>query len=238
MLGLVHLARGEFDAAMPRFENSLAIARESQDRFFEAVTLGHRGDLQLERGTLDAAQHDITDAVAIFRELGNRDYTLQLSVRLAEIERLRGRLDAADRDAEQVLSAARAETLDIAEIDALMLSARVAADRGDQATRVRRLREALDRARAVGHQGKTITASIGLARAHLEASDLAAAEPLLGTLGDAPESYELMRLRADWAFAREDTVGATQAMRRARELAGQRWTQADAELLTRYEGGA
>ena len=238
MLGLVHLARGEFDAAMPRFESSLAIARESQDRFFEAVTLGHRGELQLERGALDAAQRDIADAVAIFRDLGNRDYTLQLSVRLAEIERRRGRLDAAGRAAEKVLADARAETLDIAEIDALMLSGRVAADRGDQAMRVRRLREALDRARAVGHQGETITASIGLARAHLEANDPAAAEPLMGTLSDAPESYELLRLQAAWAFAREDAIGATQAMRRARDLAGQRWSQADGELLARYEGSA
>ena len=238
MLGLVHLARGEFDAAMPRFESALAIAREGRDRFFEAVTLGHRGELHLERGTLDAAQRDIADAVAIFRDLGNRAYTLQLSVKLAEIERRRGRLDAADRGAEHVLTAARAETLDIAEVDALMLSARVAADRGVQAMRVRRLREALDRARDVGHQGEAILASIGLARAHLEANDAAAAEPLMGTLSDAPESYELMRLRATWAFAREDVIGATQAMRRARELAGQRWSQADADLLARYEGSA
>jgi DNA-binding winged helix-turn-helix (wHTH) protein/tetratricopeptide (TPR) repeat protein len=238
MLGLVHLARGEFDAAMPRFESALAIARESHDRFFEAVTLGHRGELQLERGELQAAQRDLLDAVAIFRELGNRAYTLQLSVKLAEIERRRGRLDVAERDAESVLTAAKAEALDIAEIDALMLSARVAADRGDPAMRVRRLREALDRAQSVGHQGAKVTAAIDLARAHLEANEVPGAEPLMGTLGDAPESYELMRLRAAWAFAREDAVGATLAMRRARELAGQRWSQADAELLARSEAGS
>ncbi|MGH8203492.1 MAG: tetratricopeptide repeat protein [Steroidobacteraceae bacterium] len=238
MLGLVHLARGEFDAAMPRFQSALAIAREGRDRFFEAVTLGHRGELQLERGMRDAAQRDLAGAIAIFRDLGNRAYTLQLSVKLAEIERRRGRLDAAERSVEEVLMAARAETLDIAEIDALMLSARIAADRGDQAARIRRLREALDRASAVGHQGETVTASIGLARAHLEANDIAAVEPLMGTLVDAPESYELMRLRAAWAFAREDPIGAIQAMRRAQELAAQRWSQADAALLVRYEKGA
>jgi DNA-binding winged helix-turn-helix (wHTH) protein/tetratricopeptide (TPR) repeat protein len=238
MLGLVHLARGEFDAAMPRFESALAIAREGQDRFFEAVTLGHRGDLHLERGALDAAQRDLADAVAIFRDLGNRAYTLQLSVKLAEIERRRGRLDAAERGAEEMLASARAENLDIAEIDALMLSARIAADRGDPAMRFRQLREALDRAREVGHQGAAVTASIALAQAHLETSDVAAAEPLMGTLSDAPDSYELMRLRAAWAFVREDHVAASQAMRRARDLAGQRWSQDDAGLLARYERGA
>jgi tetratricopeptide (TPR) repeat protein len=234
MLGLVHLARGEFDAALPRFQSALAIAREGRDRFFEAVTLGHLGELHLESGNLDAAQRELSEAVDIFRSLGNRDYTLQLSTRLADIERRRGRLDAAERAAEDILKTARAETLDIAEIKALMLSARVAADRGDQAMRIRQLREALDRARAVGHQGETMKASIALAEAHLEANDVAAAEPLMGTLSDAPESYDLMRLRAAWAFARDDDIGAIRAMQRAHELAAQRWSQADAALLASY----
>jgi tetratricopeptide (TPR) repeat protein len=234
MLGLVHLARGQFDAALPRFQNALAIAREGRDRFFEAVTLGHLGELHIESGNLDAAQRELSEAVDIFRSLGNRDYTLQLSTRLADIERRQGRLDAAGGAAESILKTARAEALDIAEIKALMLSARVAADRGDQATRIRRLREALDRARAVGHQGETMTASIALAEAHLEANDVAAAEPLMGTLIEAPESYDLMRLRAAWAFARDDDIGAIRDMQRAQELAAQRWSQADAALLASY----
>ena len=238
MLGLVDLARGEFDAALPRFENALAIARESRDRFFEAVTLGHRGELHLEQGRLDAAQRDLADAVDIFRSLGNRAYVLQLSTRLAEIERRRGRLDAAQRSADELLETARAEQLDVAEIDALMLSARIAGDRHDMAARIRLLREALELSRAVGHEGNAITASIELAQTHLAADDLAAAEPLMGTLTDAPESYDLMRLRAAWAFAREDSVGAIQAMQRAQKLAGQRWSRADAALLARYEAEA
>lgn len=238
MLGMVHLARGEFDAALPRFESALAIAREGRDRFFEAVTLGDRGDLYLASGKLDAAQRDLTAAVDIFSELGNRSYYLQLSARLADIERQRGRFDAAERAAGVILAAARNEKLDIVEIQALNLSARIAADRGDRAMRIKRLREALERARAVGHQGETMTASIDLAQAYLDTNEIFAAEPLMGTLVDAPESYDLMRLRAAWAFARQDAIGATQAMRRAQALAGQRWSRADAALLERYHSGA
>ncbi|MEZ5513297.1 MAG: tetratricopeptide repeat protein [Steroidobacteraceae bacterium] len=235
MLALVHLARGEFDAALPLLASALAIAREGNDRFYEAVTLGHRGEAQLGAGRLDLAQRDLLDAVGIFESLGNRAYVLQLSVTLAEIERRRGKPALAERFAREILDAARAEEQDLAAIDALRLLASAAADRNDRVQRTKHLEDALNRARTIGHQGKVIGTSIELARSHLEANDTIAAQPLLGTLVDAPESYDLMRLRASWAFARKDTLGAIQAMQRARELAGQRWTDADVKAMAAYQ---
>ncbi len=234
MLALVHLARGEFDAALPLLASALAVARESKDRFYEAVTLGHRGEAQLGAGRLDLAQQDLLDAVGILESLGNRGYVLQLSVTLAEIERRRGKPALAERFALEILDAARTEEQDLAAIDALRLLASTAADRGDRVQRSKHLEDALNQARTIGHQGKAIGTTIELARAHLEANDTAAAEPLLGTLVDAPESYDLMRLRASWAFARKDALGAIQAMQRAKALAGQRWTEADARAMAQY----
>lgn len=235
MLGLVHLARGEFDAALPLLESALTIAREGDDRFFEAVTLGHLGEVRLGGGRLDDSQRHLARAVEIFQSLGNRAYVLQLSVKMADIERQRGRLAAAERLAAKLLQDARAEQQTLAEIDALELLASTAADRKDHAARAGWLSDALNRAREIGHTGKVASMSIQLARAFLDENDIVAAEPLIGTLIDAPESFDLMRLRAAWAFAHQDSLAAAQAMQRARAFAGQRWSKADADALAKYQ---
>ncbi|MEZ5500093.1 MAG: tetratricopeptide repeat protein [Steroidobacteraceae bacterium] len=235
MLALLYLARGQFDLAMPRIEKSLAIAREGNDRFFEAVTIADRGDIHLAVGRLDLAQRDIDEAVRIFQELGNRAYVLQLSAKRLEIDRRQGRFAKAQRAGVRLLREAQAEKQDVAEIDLLAVLASIARDRGERSIQIGRQVEALERARSVGHQGKVVSTSIALAESYMEDGALSKAEPLLGTLVDAPESYELMRLRAAWADVHGEAVAAATAMLRAKALAGQRWSEADAAALLRYQ---
>ena len=234
MLAEVHLARGRFDLALPATDRALAIAREADDRFFEAVTLGHRGEALAGIHRYQEAAVDLARAQQIFEELGNRAYVLQLGIRLVEVQSRASQGLAAQRRLEAILAAARAQKQDIAEIEVLIALGDLAARRSDWRRSAARYEEAAARARNAGHEGKRTSAAIRLASVHLRSGELNAAGPIIGSLVDAESSYELLRLRAAWAAARADEATAATLMQASRQLAGQRWSDDDAALLERY----
>lgn len=236
MLALVYSDRGHFDDAIASATSALAIAREANDRFYEAVTLSHIAAARFGLRQFDAAERDYDESRRLFADLGDQMREMQARLRLGEIAIERGQIDSARAVATEVLTAARAARIDAAEIDARILLGDVALARGDRDEWQREYAAALDRARQLGQSGDATRAGIKLATAHVESGQVAQAEPLMGFLGNQPESYDLAKLRAVFAFARGDRAAAVSAMQRAHALAGQRWSAHDQDRLAAYRG--
>ena len=122
------------------------------------------------------------------------------------------------------------------EIQALLQAGDIAA-RKDATEAIRLYESARQRAREIGHSGDEIRASIALVGGYLDVADMNAAGPLMEFLGDQPESAPLLKLRARYAWVRGDSRAAAEAMARARELSGSRWTESDERLLLEYQRG-
>lgn len=234
MLAMVNNDRGKFDEAIVSATSALQIAREANDRFYEAVTLSHLADAKLGLRRFDEAEADFRQVRAIFGELGDQMRELQSRLKLAQIAMERGQLDAAQAAASEVLGAARDAKIDAAEIDALELLGDVAVTRGNAAGWEHNYTAALDQARRLGQSGDVARISAKLAGAYVDTGQVARAEPLIGYLSGAPESFDLLKVRAAYAFARGESANALATMQRARDLAGQRWTRADETQLAAY----
>jgi CHAT domain-containing protein/uncharacterized protein HemY len=68
-LGLSHRIFGEHEAAIAAYQQSLAVARESQDLNSEADILNNLGETFLESGNVTAAEEVLYDAIEIFESL-------------------------------------------------------------------------------------------------------------------------------------------------------------------------
>jgi len=135
-----------------------------------------------------------------------------------------------------VAAEAREADLVPVEIQALLQAGDIAAHK-DATEAIRLYESARQRAREIGHSGDEIRASIGLVGGYLDLDDMDAAAPLMEFLGGQPESAPLLKLRARYARARGDSRAAAEAMSRARELSGSRWTESDERLLLEYQRG-
>jgi serine/threonine-protein kinase len=241
MLAQVHAARGRFDESLAASEQALAIARETDDRFYEAVTLSSRAEALAGLQRWPEANETFGESAEIFDQLGNRAYVLQIELRLAAIDLEQGRARSALERTERTLAAARSEAQPIAEVEALAMLGDIADRQGDRVAAASHYEAAIRTARAAGHSGDVSQFTIRRATVLLADGNTLAVQPLLAELEQTPESYPLLRLRAAWAAANGDASGAVDWMRRSKVLAGQRWTGADAQLLSRYEqagGGA
>jgi serine/threonine protein kinase/tetratricopeptide (TPR) repeat protein len=238
MLAQVHAARGRFDESLAASDQALAIARETDDRFYEAVTLSSRAEALAGLRRWPEANAAFGESAGLFEQLGNRAYVLQIELRLAAIDLELGRARSARERTERTLAAARNGAQPIAEVEALAMLGDIAERQGDRVTAASHYEAAIRTARAAGHSGDVSQFTIRRATVLLADGNIVAVEPLLEELEQTPESYPLLRLRAAWAAAHGDALGAVDLMRRARLLAGQRWTGADARLLAHYEQAA
>jgi tetratricopeptide (TPR) repeat protein len=238
MLAQVHAARGRFDESLGASDQALAIARETDDRFYEAVTLSSRGEALAGLHRWTEAREAFVDSAGIFEQLGNRAYVLQIELRLAAIDLEQGRARPAQERTDRALAAARDEAQPIAEVEALAMLGDIADRQGDRLAAASHYEAAIRTARAAGHSGDVSQFTIRRATVLLADGNTLSVEPLLDELEQTPESYPLLRLRAAWAAANGDALGAVDLMRRSRLLAGQRWTGADAKLLAHYEQAA
>jgi len=234
LLAVVYNDRGKFTEAISSATIALQSAEQARDRLYVATAHAQLGDANLGLGRLDAAEEHYTETARIFVEIGDRMRSLEADLKLAEVKLARGRPDAARASIDRVIAQAREAGLAPVEIQALLQAGAIAARRRPQEA-ARLYEAARQRARDIGQSGDEIRASIALANLHLDTTDLDAAKPLLDFLADQPESASLMKLRARYAWARDDAAAAAKAMVRARELSGSRWTESDERLLLEYQ---
>jgi predicted ATPase/class 3 adenylate cyclase len=121
---------GRFQEARGYLEESLAIARELNDRERVAMTLQPLGTTCLGEGDGAAALRHLEEALALARELGNKRELAGALNALAQLHRVEAELDKAEPLYEQVLALAR-ELGDRESIAIGLLNlAMVATDRG------------------------------------------------------------------------------------------------------------
>lgn len=91
---ILHL-RGKLDEARRAYENALALVREAEDAYDEAILLTGLGHLHVERGDAQEGLRLHDEALKIFEERDDRRWTATSRVRGAEALRELGRLDEA-----------------------------------------------------------------------------------------------------------------------------------------------
>ena len=236
LLAIIYNERGKFTDAISSATIALQSAEEAHDSLYIATAHAQLGDANLGLGRIDAARDHYVEAGRIFVELGDRQRIMEVDLKLAEVDVARGRLGPARATVDRVAAEAREADLVPVEIQALLQAGDIAAQK-DATEAIRLYESARQRAREIGHSGDEIRASIGLVGGYLDLADMDAAAPLMEFLGGQPESAPLLKLRARYARARGDSRAAAEAMSRARELSGSRWTESDERLLLEYQRG-
>jgi predicted ATPase/class 3 adenylate cyclase len=94
-LGILLTQQGEFAAAIPLFERSLAIYRDSADRNEEAKELNSLGISHGYNGDLSTARALLEESAALAREVGNEQRLAAALTNLGLVESFAGDLDRA-----------------------------------------------------------------------------------------------------------------------------------------------
>src|SRR5690349_4915515 len=94
-LGILLTQQGEWAAAIPLFERSLAIYRDSGDRDQEAKELNSRGITHGYNGDLDTARSLLEKSAALAREIGSDQRLAAALTNLGMVENFAGDLDRA-----------------------------------------------------------------------------------------------------------------------------------------------
>jgi tetratricopeptide (TPR) repeat protein len=174
-LGFCHYGLGDYRQAIDLSTQALAIARETGDRRYEGTRLANLGRCHLDLGDYRLAIDLYTQALAIARDIGDRQGEGRRMGRLG-----RCHLDLGDyRLAIDLLTQALAIARDIGERygEAITLDClgRTWLASGDARRAVTLLEQAVRVADATGDIEPAVQARAGLARAHLQLGDPAAA---------------------------------------------------------------
>ena len=105
--GQISFYMGRYAEAQASLEESLAIARETDDKARISATLQPLGMACVGRGDLPAARRHLEEALEIARDLGNRRNLAAALNALAQLDRIEGRLDRAEALYQDVLGIAR-----------------------------------------------------------------------------------------------------------------------------------
>jgi non-specific serine/threonine protein kinase len=176
--GQISFYMGRYLEAQASLEESLAIAREADDKARIGAALQPLGMACVGRGDLGAARRHLEEALELARALGNqRNLAAALNAR-AQLDRIEGRLGEADTVYHEVLALARSlgdrESIAIG----LLNLAMVAIARGDG-----------HRARAMLLEVLAIAEEVGSIRVGQSALEVCAG--LAASLGDAPRAARL-----------------------------------------------
>ena len=173
--GALANAQGDYDSARRRFEKSLAIRRELNDKAGIATTLSNLAVVALDQGDTATARVLQDESLALRRELGDPWPVAATLGNLGAICHLQGNLDAARSLYAESLALHR--DLGDRPNTAMMLSnlGIVAGDQGDHVAARRLHGESLDLCREVGDREGVAAALTGLGWAALGMGDPAAA---------------------------------------------------------------
>ncbi len=236
MLSVVYTAQGRYPEAVEASQAAVAIARETRDRLYEGTSLAQLADAELAQGDSDAARHHYEEGRAVFEAIQDRMRVLQSDLKLARLELERGDSGLAEASALEVLQEARELGHVQPEIEALELLGDAALARGDDDAALAEYAAALQRVRESSWGAKEHELLVKQASVLLERGELEAVAPLVGALAAQPDDADGLRIQARYAGAAGDTERAAGLLERARQLAGQGWTETDQRMLEEWRG--
>jgi tetratricopeptide (TPR) repeat protein len=234
MLATVYSSRGLYDQAAESAQSAVAIARETDDRLFEATALAQLGDVERSLGEAGAARQHYLQARAIFVDIQDHMRILQADLKIARMDLRESRLDEAEQLAEAVRSEAIESGIMQAEVQATELLADVALARADFALAVSLYGESLARVRESSWRGKENTLLTKLADVHLQLGETSAAEPLIGALSRQPPNVQSLKVQAGFEYAIGNASQAVELMGQAKKMAGEHWAAASEAAYQQY----
>ena len=237
MLTGVYAAQGHYQHSMMAAEAAIEIARETQDSLFEATSLAQLANAESLLGQIDAARGHYLESRVIFVEIQDHMRTLESDLLLARLNMREGLLDQAEATALQVLESSREQDIMSPEVQAMELLADIDVLRGDNLKAIAGFSEALERVRETTWGSREVTLEVKLANAYLDNADLDAAAPLIGALSNQEATTQSLLVQARFNYMRGDAEQALELMLRARELAGDKWSEKSEALLHKYQSG-
>ena len=236
MLSGVYSAQGLYTDAISAAEAAREIARETNDRLFEATSLAQLAAAENAMGNADSARLHYLEGRQIFIEIQDVLRTLQSDLKIANIDLSAGRLDEVGQLAQQVLQTSREQDILSSEVEALELLGDLARKQGDGVRAIAEYHNALGALQDSTWESKKNTIRTKLANAYMDESDLEAAAPLMGALAAGPPNVQSLKAQARFAFNRGEAERAVALMSEAKNLAGDHWADSSEATLNKYLG--
>jgi len=235
MLTGVYASQGRYQDSKLAAEAAIEIARESSDRLFEATSLAQLANAEKLLGDNQAARLHYLQCREIFVEIQDFMRTLETDLLLARLDIRQNQLEQAEDTARQTLESAREQAILTPEVQALELLADIEILRGNTNEAVALFMQAMTRVKETTWGSKQVTLEIKLANAYLDIYDLQAAAPLIGALTDQEATVQSLKAQARFIYMRGDADKAIELMNRAREMAGDKWSENSESLLQKYQ---
>ncbi len=238
MLSNLYARQRKFNESLEAATEALSIAREARDALYIATGLAQRGSALRNLKRYDEARVAFSESVSQFETINDASRAAQVRLLLAAVD-----LDLQNFDkAETAIAAIQEQTADRQlhepHVEALHLRAQLAAARGQQARAQSFYTAALEHIDKTGFApGLVREIHVALGNLHLDAGDIEAAEPHLGTVLDGPSDLQVARLQARYAFETGDRGRATSLLEAAKASSGSAWQEDDEITLATYRDG-
>jgi len=234
MLSTLYTNDGRYDAAEATAKEAFEIASEANDKLFMGTSLAQLASVQYRRGELDNARDSYLQSGAIFEEIRDYSRSAQVIVRLAHIDVKEGDLNSANERIDGVLELSEREALHEPGIEATELRGDIAKMQGNIPAAITSYQQALQHIDETGFVSRKTRMTIRLANLFLDQNDLATAEPLLGYLIESGDSAAALRVRARYAFLKNDPARAEELLVSIQSTSPDNWTDADDGTLEKY----
>ena len=234
MLTGVYAGQGRYQDSKLAAESAIDIARETQDRLFEATSLAQLANAEKLLGDIDSARVHYMACRLIFVEIQDYMRTLETDLQLVRLDMQQDQLDQAASMASQILETAREYDIMSPEVQAMELLADIALLQGNTDSAIESLIEALSRVRDTTWTSKEITLERKLANAYMDIMDLESAAPLIGALGGQEARVQSLKTQARFSHLSGDADQAVEIMLRAQQLAGDKWSDTSEASLQEY----
>ncbi|MDJ0748622.1 MAG: tetratricopeptide repeat protein [Woeseiaceae bacterium] len=234
MLSILYVNERRYDDAITAANEAFEIASEANDKLFMATAMAQLAQAEFSSGELDDARSSYADSRALFEEIEDTSRVAQVDIRLARIDVQDDNLTSAGERVDNVLAYTLREALHEPAIEAMELRGDIALRQGDAAGAIDAYERTLKHIDETGFVVTRFRATVKLANVFLDNEDVAAAEPLIGSLIESGETPSVLRVRARYAHLRGDADRAVELMEAFKSTFVDDWTEADAAALDRY----
>ena len=237
MLSILYENERRYDDAIAAASEAFEIASEANDKLFMATAMAQLAQAEFSSGEFIDARNAYAESRALFEEIEDTSRVAQVDIRLARIDVKDDNLASARERVDNVLAFTLREALHEPAIEAMELVGDIALRQGDTASAIDAYQQTLEHIDETGFVVTRNRTTAKLANVFLDNGDLAAAEPLVGSLIESGETPSVLRVRARYAYLRGDADRAVELMETIKSTFADDWTEADAAALDRYRDG-
>ena len=232
MLSILYENEGRHDDARDAASEAFEIASEANDRLFMATALAQLAQAEFGAGRIDEARAAYKDSRSLFNEIADVSRSAQVDVRLARLDMHVGNLESAEQRIDTML--AIPDVPHEPAIEAMELRADINMQQADADGAIADYRATLKRIDESGFVVTRERVALKLANLLLDRNELAAAEPVIGSLIDSGDSADSLRVRARFAYLNGDVSRSVEILETLKTDYEEHWNDADDAVLGTY----